>query len=169
MSLRPFVSDNLLQISRGRWIGQSFLPFYSKHQIILSKYHPLSELLLQGVYVKNCHSGRNLTLSFIWKMFWIVDAKPLIRNMLLDCDYCKHQRVLLKPFLMNELPIKRLSSVDKSFTHTGIDSFGPLLVKLNRRTWANKAEAKRYGATFMCLSLSVYASNWQICQLTVTF
>ena len=35
--LRPFLLDNLLRV--GGRIGQSFLPFYSKHQIILPKSH----------------------------------------------------------------------------------------------------------------------------------
>ena len=35
LSLRPFLLDSLLQV--GGRIGQSFLPFYSKHQTILQK------------------------------------------------------------------------------------------------------------------------------------
>ena len=50
-----------------------------------------------------------------------------------------------------ELFIKRLSVVHQPFAHTGVDYFGQLLVKLNRKTLANQAVAKRNGAIFACL------------------
>ena len=53
---------------------------------------------------------------------------------------------------MSELPIERLSEVDQSFAHSGIDYFGLQLVKLDKKTRANQAAAKRYGAIFTCLS-----------------
>ena len=151
LSLRPFLLDNLLRL--GGRIGQSFLSFHSKHQIILPKNHPLSALLVQDTHVRNCHSGRDLTLSLIREKFCIVHAKSLIRKVLFDCHYFKRQRVLRKPPLISELPLERLSVVDQPFIHTGVDYFGPLLVRLNKKIRANQAVAKRYGATFTCLSL----------------
>ena len=53
---------------------------------------------------------------------------------------------------MSELSIERLSVVDQPFAHTGVDYFWPLLVKLDKKTRANQAVAKRYGAIFTCLS-----------------
>ena len=53
---------------------------------------------------------------------------------------------------MNKLPIERLSAVDQPLAHTDVDYFGPLLVKLNKKTWANQAVAKQYGAIFTRLS-----------------
>ena len=50
---------------------------------------------------------------------------------------------------MSELPIERLSVVDQSFAHTGVDYFGSLIVRLNKKTRANEAVAKQYGAIFM--------------------
>ena len=148
LSLRLFLLDNLLRV--GGRIVLSFLPFHSKHQIILPKNHPLSALLVQDAHVRNCHSGRDLTL--IREKFWIVHAKSLIRKALFDCHYCKRQRVLPKPPLTSELPLERLSVVDQPFVHTGVDYFGPLLVKFNKKTRANQAVAKRYGGILTSLS-----------------
>ena len=53
---------------------------------------------------------------------------------------------------MSKLPIERLSVVDQPLAHTDVDYFGPLLVKLNKKTGANQAVAKQYGAIFACLS-----------------
>ena len=39
-----------------------------------------------------------------------------------------------------------------TFSHIGVDFFGPINVKLSRKTTANSAAAKRYGALFTCLT-----------------
>ena len=46
---------------------------------------------------------------------------------------------------------QRLSVVHQPFAHTGVDYFGQLLVKLNRKTLANQVVAKQNGAIFACL------------------
>ena len=100
---------------------------------------------------RNCHSGRNLTLSLI-KQKGVFHAKSLLQKVFFDCHYAKRHRLLPKPLLMSKLPIERLSLVDWPFTHIDIDEFWPLLGKLNKKTWANQGVAKRYGAIFTCLS-----------------
>ena len=54
--------------------------------------------------------------------------------------------------LISELPIESLSAVEHPLAQTDIDYFGPLLVKLNKKTRTNQAVAKWYGAIFTCLS-----------------
>ena len=115
------------------YIGQSFLPFYLKRQIILPKNHPLLALLVQDTNVRNCHSGRDLSLGLIREKFWIVHTKSLIKKVLFNCHYCKRQRFLLKASLMSELSIERLSVVKQPFAHTGVDYFGRLQLTLARK------------------------------------
>ena len=43
---------------------------------------------------------------------------------------------------MSKLTIERLSVADEPFAHTGINYFGSLLVKLNKKTRANQAFSK---------------------------
>ena len=133
----------------GGKVAHSFLPFDSKHQIILAKKHHLSELLIN---VRNCHSGRELTLNLLRERFWIIHAKSLVRKELLNCSYCKRQRILPTPPLMSDLPAERVSVPTSPFIHTEIDYFGPLFVKLSRKTKSNQAIPKRYGATFTYLA-----------------
>ena len=52
---------------------------------------------------------------------------------------------------MSELLLEKLSVADQPFAHAGVDYFRPLLVKLNKKSRANQAVAKRYGAIFTCL------------------
>ena len=115
----------------------SFLPFDSKHQIILAKKHHLSELLIRDIHVDNCHSGRELTLDLLRERFWIIHAKSLIRKVLLNCTYCKRQRILPTPPLMNDLQAERVSVPTSPFIHTGIDYSGPLFVKNKKKNRSN--------------------------------
>ena len=54
--------------------------------------------------------------------------------------------------MMSDLPKERLSFNEQPFTHTVIDYFGPINVKLTHRTRSNQAMHKRYGALFTCLT-----------------
>ena len=144
------LTDNLLRV--GGRVAHSLLPFDSKHQIILAKKHHLSELLIKDIHVRNCHSGRELTLNLLRERFWIIHAKSLIRKVLLNCSYCKRQRILPTPPLMSDLPAERVLVPTSPFIHTGIDYFGPLFVKFSRKTRSNQAISKRYGAIFTCLA-----------------
>ena len=92
LSLRPMLTDNLLCV-RGR-AAYSFLLFDSKHQIILAKKHHLPKLLIKDIHIRNCHSGRELTFNLLRERIWIIHAKLLIRKVLLNCTYCKQQRIL---------------------------------------------------------------------------
>ena len=52
---------------------------------------------------------------------------------------------------MSELPKERLDAYEETFHNTGIDFFGPIIVKLSKKTRANQAKAKRYGVIFTCI------------------
>ena len=54
---------------------------------------------------------------------------------------------------MSELQKERLDAYDKPFYNTGIDFFGPIIVKLSRKTRAIQPKAKRYGVIFTCVTI----------------
>ena len=54
---------------------------------------------------------------------------------------------------MSDLPKDRILINEKPFTSTGIDFFGPILVKASRGSRSNPAKAKRYGVTFTCMTV----------------
>ena len=59
--------------------------------------------------------------------------------------------MLESPF-MGDLPKERVKIGEKPFSNTGVDYFGPYLVKKNRETRSTKALTKRYGVIFTCLT-----------------
>ena len=51
-----------------------------------------------------------------------------------------------------KLPKERLLIYDKPFASTGVDYFGPFLVKHAKTTRRNQALTKRYGIIYTCLT-----------------
>ena len=53
---------------------------------------------------------------------------------------------------MSSIPIDRIAVNQKPFSSTGVDYFGPIIIKLNKRTRSAQPTAKRYGVLFTCLT-----------------
>ena len=96
-------------------------PPKSKNQIILSKDHYLSCLLIKEIHEQNARVGREHTLSLLQKHFWIVACRGLIKKVLSDCMYCCQQFVKPNAPCMGNLPKERLYDSAKPFSSTGID------------------------------------------------
>ena len=87
LPLNPIVVDNLIRV--GGRIGQSHLPFEQKHQILLTKEHFLSTLLVLDKHERNCHIGREQTLSLLRESVWIIKGKALVRKVIQNRSFCK--------------------------------------------------------------------------------
>ena len=85
--LNPIVVDNLIRV--GGRIGQSHLPFEQKHQILLTKEHFLSTLLVLDKHERNYHIGREQTLSLLRESVWIIKGKALVRKVIQNRSFCK--------------------------------------------------------------------------------
>ena len=54
--------------------------------------------------------------------------------------------------LMEQLPNERIAVFDPEFTNTGVDYFGPILVKNNKRNRFTSGHSKRYGVVLTYLT-----------------
>ena len=63
--------------------------------------------------------------------------------------FCKRRRV--KPQQLS-IPSDQLAVNEKPFSNSGLDYFGPVLIKSSRRTRLNPASTKRYIVLFTCLT-----------------
>ena len=61
-------------------------------------------------------------------------------------------RVQPQPPVMADLPDERTGLYEPAFSCTGIDLFGPLVVKHSKPVRTTQAKFKRYGAVFVCLT-----------------
>ena len=79
LSLTPFLDKSNYLCVGGR-LKHANIPTNSKNQIILSKDHYLSRLLIKEIHEQNAHVGREHTLSLLRKHFWIVACRGLIKR-----------------------------------------------------------------------------------------
>ena len=144
--LSPFLdSDSIVRVG-GRIDKSSSLDWIIKHPIILPKNHPITVLVIRHFHEKVHHGGRDATLNEIRQRgFMIVNASSRVRNEIYKCVTCRRLRGKMGDQRMADLPEERCSEA-APFTYTGVDMFGPFVIKEGRK------ELKRYGAIFTCLS-----------------
>ena len=152
MTLNPILDNNIIKVG-GRLKNIIGIPNNLKHQIILPRHHPVTDLLILHYHKSNHHCGRDQTLALLRERYWIVKAKSIIRKVLSTCLLCKHARSMPKPQLMGNLPKERIAVFKPPFTITGVDCFGPVTIKQYKRTrTSNNKQIKRYGVLFACLT-----------------
>ncbi|XP_043474389.1 uncharacterized protein LOC122506340 [Leptopilina heterotoma] len=146
--LTPFIdSQNLMRV--GGRLNASFLPFNSKHPIILPRESPLTQLIISDAHQRTLHGGTQLTLSYTRNEFWILGGRVPISSFIWKCVKCARQRKVRGCQLMGQLPTERVTP-SRLFLHSGVDYAGPLLLK----TWKGRAARtyKAYIALFICES-----------------
>ncbi len=98
----------------------------------------------------------NTILSLVKEKFWIQGAGYLIKCITSKCVVSRKYQTKAMTQEMAVLLKKRLIPDDPPFTHTGMNYFGPVLVKHGR------SSVKHYSVTF-------YVSKQQCCSLGSCF
>ena len=89
------------------------------------------------------------------QQFWIPLCRGVINKVLKQCSYCKRRRTKPRLPFMSNIPSDQLAVNEKPFLNSGVDYFGPVLIKSSRRTRLNPTSAKRYRVLFTCLTTRV--------------
>ena len=137
--------DGVLRVG-GRISKSSSLSWKLKHPIIMPKKHRVSIMIIQHFHKKTQHGGRDATLNEIRQNgFTIISANSRVRNEIFKCVHCRRFRGKLGEQKMADLPSERCSE-SAPFTYSGVDMFGPFIIKEGRK------EMKRYVALFTCFA-----------------
>ncbi|XP_077966594.1 uncharacterized protein LOC144420808 [Styela clava] len=142
--LDPIIPDGILRIW-GR-LDKAPISFEMRHPIILPNDHHLTRLIIDFYHKKVGHSSVSHTWNVIREKYWITRPRATIRHELNKCVTCRKANTRQGEQLMAELPSARLKVGQPPFYSTGIDFFGPYLIKRGR------SEIKRYGCIFTCLT-----------------
>ena len=78
----------------------------------------MSTLLVLDKHERNCHIGREQTLSLLRKSVWIIKSKALVRKVIQNCSFCQPLRVTPQSPIMSNLPEARLAINQPPFTNT---------------------------------------------------
>jgi hypothetical protein len=145
VKLKPMLSkDGILRVS-GR-ISEAPTTFDSKHQMILPQNHHVTTLIIRFYHQQLGHCGQEQLLSRLREEFWIIKGRATIKREINKCIPCRKRYAERMTQEMAELPKVRLTPFEPPFTNTGVDFFGPLMVKHGR------GSAKRYGCIFVCMA-----------------
>ena len=77
--------------------------------------------------------------------YWIINGRPAVFKFIAKCVKCRKLRGTSGVQKMAVLPEERINP-SPPFTYTGMDVFGPSMIKEGRK------QLKRWGLTFICLA-----------------
>ena len=143
--LCPFIDPNGVIRVGGR-LKNANIPDEAKHQIILPGNSWISELVIRHMHKMHPGMGVEYLVAISRQKYWIINLRPLIKRVLRSCMECKKRNSQPTVPFMADLPKCRLAIGAPTFTYTGVDYFGPFLVKQNR------SSVKRWGCLFTCLT-----------------
>ena len=128
----------------------------AKHQLILPKCHPVPRLIIRHTHERVHHQGRNHVMAELRQQYWIVKAGVEVQKLVRRCVTCREYQACLGNQKMANLPATRLQPAEPAFTYTGVDYFGPLMIKKGRTA------VKRYGVLFTCMTSSLRAVHLEV-------
>ena len=143
--LPPFIEDDGKVRVKGR-LKHSNLAYNAKHPILLTAKHPVVQLLLERAHRDDLHEGAEYVRNTLQQEYWIIVIRDALRKIKSRCIKCRTRNANPIHPPMADLPRERLDEHDLPFTHTGVDYFGPIEVKLLRRT------LKRWCCLSTCLT-----------------
>ncbi|XP_049290599.1 uncharacterized protein LOC125767759 [Anopheles funestus] len=143
----PFMDDNGIIRTRGR-IGASFYATNeAKYPAILPKNNQITSLIVGWYHYNYRHANRETIVNEIRQRFDIANLRAVVEKVARNCPVCRITKATARPPPMAPLPEMRLATFVRPFTYTGLDYFGPVLVKVGR------ANVKRWVALFTCLTI----------------
>ena len=141
-ALDPILVDNVLRV--GGRLRNATSSFEVRHPIILPKNSHITRLIVSHYHSVAKHSGKGMTLNALRASgFWVISGAKVISSFIFRCVECRRKRRPVEEQRMADLPLDRVTAT-APFTHTGMDCFGPIVVKEGRK------ECKRYGLVLTC-------------------
>lgn len=119
----------------------------SIHPIVLDPHHPITKLIIQDFDARLAHPGPERVYAELRRRFWILRGRAAVKKHQYKCPECQRWRACPVVPRMADLPSSSLRLRQPAFYSTGMDCFGPYLIKIGRRT------EKRWGIVFKCLTM----------------
>lgn len=121
-------------------------PFDVNNPVILPDNHSFTNLLIGTYHNANGHQGLETIVNNLKHRHRILKIKSQVKKFGNLCVKCRELRAKPNVAQMGNLPPERTTPFAFPFTHTGIDYFGPLTVKVGRHV------EKRWVVLFTCMT-----------------
>ena len=135
--LIPSLDENALIRAHGRLEDVRSLPQEMRNPVILPRDHLLVKLLLRHLHDKRGHCGYKSLIHEARRKYWVIGVRSMSKALTTKCIICRKLRKKPLDQLMGQIPSLRVavgSPPPPPFFNTAIDMFGPLHIKLNRKT-----------------------------------
>lgn len=147
-SLVPFIDDSGVLRVGGR-LRNTFLPYETKHPVVLHSKHPFTRLIFEYKHKVLLHPGPQLLLSSVRQFYWPIGGCNLAKKTVRTCLTCFKFNPVPYTSPMSNLPANRIK-FSLPFETTGVDYVGPFQI-LNRPGRGAKL-FKCYLVIFVCFS-----------------
>ncbi|XP_067674964.1 uncharacterized protein [Haliotis asinina] len=137
--------NNVIRVG-GRLRRAESLSCDAQHPVVLDPHHQITQLIIKDFDERLLHYGAERILAEIRRKFWILRGREAIRQHQRKCATCRKSRAQPQLPKMSDLPPSRLRLYKPAFYSTGVDCFGPMTIKIGRRT------EKRWGVIFKCMT-----------------
>ncbi|PFX31433.1 hypothetical protein AWC38_SpisGene3710 [Stylophora pistillata] len=125
--------DGLLR-AHGRLEVIRSLPEELRKPIILPQDHPFVILLLRALHERRGHCGYKSLMHEARKRFWIIGLRRMAKTVTSKCVTCRKLRNRPLNQLLRQIPNLRVAAGFPAFSTTAMDMFGPIQIKLGRKT-----------------------------------
>ncbi|XP_055610812.1 uncharacterized protein LOC129757562 [Uranotaenia lowii] len=130
------------RMQAARWMSQD-----AKYPIILPRNHRITYLLIDWYHRQYRHANEETVVNEIRQRFRVPRLRVQLQLTKKACMWCRVYKSTPKVPRMGPLPRVRLTPLVRPFTFTGIDYFGPYLIKVGR------SAVKRWAVLFTCLTV----------------
>ena len=145
LAFTPYLdNDGLVHV--GGILRKAPLPEETRHPVILDPKSEVTRLVILHHHLESRCAGDAQVLNNLRQRYWILQGVRAVRKVSHSCRTCRWRRAQPRPPIMADLPTPRLGYSLPSFTHTGVDYFGPIYVKSGRKM------EKRYSILFTCMT-----------------
>ena len=127
--LDPFLENGILRV--GGRLRRADLPHETKHPVILPPKSHVTTLLIRHAHKRLGHAGRGHVISSLREKYWIIKVNTAVRHVISKCVFCRRNYSSPGVQKMADLPKNRISPAPP-FTYTGVDYFGPFIIKEGR-------------------------------------
>ncbi|KAL1258161.1 hypothetical protein QQF64_011405 [Cirrhinus molitorella] len=117
------------------------------HPIVLDPQNPVTRLIIRDYDERLRHPGSERLFAEIRRTYWILRGREAIRRYQRQCVECRKWRGRPEVPLMADLPLTRQRYFKPAFYSTGMDCFGPFVIKIGCR------KEKRWGIVFKCMTI----------------
>nr|XP_057931658.1 uncharacterized protein LOC131131201 [Doryrhamphus excisus] len=113
------------------------------HPILLPSSHPVVKLLIQHYDNQLHHPGSERVFAELRRKYWILRGREAVKKHQHYCVDCRKWRSRPQVPRMADIPPSSLRLCRPAFYSTGVDCFGPMIIKVGRRTEKRRFVARR--------------------------